>query len=133
LPGDDEDRLPTAPSRQARGDSWLSAQREPTPGLHIWAGTAPAGLLRTPAGRAAILAGPPESGKTRYVIAPTLACWNGPALSTSTKGDLLAGAARRARFGPVALYDPTGSLGVPEVCIGFSPLGRCSTWDGAVE
>lgn len=89
--------------------------------------------MRSPADCAAIVVGPPRSGKTWKVIAPTLACWNGPALVTSTKGDILATAAHRASCGPVAVYDPTGSLGHPEATVGFSPLARCETWDGAVE
>ncbi|HEV3322657.1 MAG TPA: hypothetical protein VG147_10800, partial [Solirubrobacteraceae bacterium] len=31
------------------------------------------------------------------------------------------------------MYDPTGSLGHSEATVGFSPLTRCGTWDGAVE
>jgi hypothetical protein len=59
--------------------------------------------------------------------------WAGPALVTSTKGDILKTAAHRARLGSVAVYDPTGSLGCPEVSVGLTPLSRCGTWDGAVE
>ena len=99
----------------------------------MWAGQTAGGVLRTPPDCAAIVVGPPKAGKTRKVIAPTLACWDGPALVTSTKGDILQSAAHRARRGPVAVYDPTGSLGHPEVSVGFSPLSRCGTWDGAVE
>ncbi len=102
-------------------------------GTHVWAGQTAGGVLRTPADCAAIVVGPPKAGKTRKVIAPTLACWDGPALVTSTKGDILQSAAHRARRGPVAVYDPTGSLGHPEVSVGFSPLSRCGSWDGAVE
>ena len=88
-------------------------------------GHADDGVLRTPADCAAIIVGPPKSGKTRKVIAPTLARWAGPALVTSTKGDILATPAHRSRHGPVAVYDPTGSLGHPEASVGFSPLSRC--------
>ncbi len=114
-------------------DPWLARPGPPTVGRHVWAGRTGDGVLRTPADCAAIIVGPPKSGKTRKVIAPTLACWDGPALVTSTKGDILASAGHRARRGPVAVYDPTGSLGCPEVSVGFSPLACCETWDGAVE
>lgn len=114
-------------------DAWLAEQSRLVLGSHVWAGHAANGLLRSPAGSAAIVVGPPKAGKTRKVIAPTIACWDGPVLATSTKGDILAGAALRARLGPVALYDPTGSLGEQEASVGFSPLSRCATWDGAVE
>jgi type IV secretory pathway TraG/TraD family ATPase VirD4 len=114
-------------------DPWIARSGASIAGTHVWAGQTAAGVLRTPADCAAIVVGPPKAGKTRKVIAPTLACWDGPALVTSTKGDILQSGAHRARRGPVAVYDPTGSLGRPEVSVGFSPLSRCGTWDGAVE
>jgi type IV secretion system protein VirD4 len=114
-------------------DPWIARSSASIAGTHVWAGQTTAGALRTPADCAAIVVGPPKAGKTRKVIAPTLACWDGPALVTSTKGDILQSAAHRARLGPVAVYDPTGSLGRPEVSVGFSPLSRCGSWDGAVE
>ncbi|MGH2854320.1 MAG: type IV secretory system conjugative DNA transfer family protein [Solirubrobacteraceae bacterium] len=114
-------------------DPWLAWRGAVAAGRHVWAGIAAGGVLRTPVDCAAIIVGPPRAGKTRKVIAPTLACWAGPALVTSTKGDILQSAAYRAQLGPVAVYDPTGSLGHPEVSIGFTPLARCATWDGAVE
>jgi len=114
-------------------DPWLDYRGGSVAGTHVWAGRTSGAVLRTPADCAAIIVGPPRAGKTRKVIAPTLACWAGPALVTSTKGDILDSAGARARRGPVALYDPTGSLAHPEVSVGFSPLARCATWDGAVE
>jgi type IV secretion system protein VirD4 len=114
-------------------DPWVVRDGGSTTGRHVWAGQTATGALRTPPDCAAIVVGPPKAGKTRKVIAPTLACWAGPALVTSTKGDILQSAAHRARRGPVAVYDPTGSLGRPEVSVGFTPLARCGTWDGAVE
>ncbi len=81
------------------------------------------GVLRTPADCAAIVVGPPKSGKTRKVIAPTLACWDGPALVTSTKGDILAERRRTVRGGGRSrCMTRPGSLGCPEVSVGFSPL-----------
>jgi type IV secretion system protein VirD4 len=114
-------------------DPWVAQPEGSIAGTHVWAGKTAGGVLRSPADCAAIIVGPPRSGKTRKVIAPTLACWFGPALVTSTKGDILATAGHRAGCGPVAVYDPTGSLGRPEATVGFSPLARCETWDGAVE
>ncbi|MHB8492098.1 MAG: type IV secretory system conjugative DNA transfer family protein, partial [Solirubrobacteraceae bacterium] len=114
-------------------DPWIASTQKLSTGTHVWAGLSAKGVLRSPPDCAAIVVGPPRAGKTRQVIAPTLASWAGPALVTSTKGDILHSAAHRARRGPVALYDPTGSLGHPEVSVGFSPLARCQTWDGAVE
>ncbi|MGO9249002.1 MAG: type IV secretory system conjugative DNA transfer family protein [Solirubrobacteraceae bacterium] len=125
-------RVPAPPAEPE--DPWIARPDAASiAGTHVWAGQTTAGVLHTPADCAAIVVGPPKAGKTRKVIAPTLACWDGPALVTSTKGDVLQSAAHRARLGPVAVYDPTGSLGCPEVSVGFSPLSRCETWDGAVE
>ena len=125
--------LPAATTTVEPLDPWIAKRDATITGTHVWAGQTEDGVLRSPADCAAIIVGPPRSGKTRKVIAPTLACWNGPALVTSTKGDILQSAAHRARQGPVAVYDPTGSLGCPEISVGFSPLARCETWDGAVE
>ncbi len=114
-------------------DAWLALDAGAVLGRHVWAGQTAGGVLRSPPDCAAIVVGPPRSGKTRKVIAPTLAWWDGPALVTSTKGDILGTAAHRGRVGPVAVYDPTGSLGQQELSVGFSPLSRCGSWDGAVE
>lgn len=114
-------------------DPWVARTAPSVAGRSVWAGRVDGGVLRTPPDCAAIVVGPPKAGKTRKVIAPTLAAWAGPALVTSTKGDILHSAAHRARVGPVAVYDPTGSLGHPQASVGFSPLSRCESWDGAVE
>jgi type IV secretory pathway TraG/TraD family ATPase VirD4 len=127
--GDEEPRRDPATA----SGGWVAEGSEPSAGTHVWVGRAAGGLLRTPPSCAAIIAGPPRSGKTRKVIAPTLASWAGPVLVTSTKGDILATAAARATVGPVWVYDPTGSLGSPQYTIGYSPLERCQSWDGAVE
>ncbi len=109
-------------------DPWVARSPPALAGTHVYAGRVEDGVLWTPPDCAAIIVGPPRSGKTRKVIAPTLAAWAGPAFVTSTKGDILASAEHRSRYGPVALYDPTGSLGVPEASVGFTPLSRCATW-----
>jgi type IV secretion system protein VirD4 len=114
-------------------DPWISRTAGSVVGRHVWAGRSTEGVLRTPPDSAAIIVGPPKAGKTRKVIAPTLACWDGPTLVTSTKGDILASAAYRTQRGPVTVYDPTGSLGHPDISVGYSPLSRCESWDGAVE
>ncbi|MGH2879969.1 MAG: type IV secretory system conjugative DNA transfer family protein [Solirubrobacteraceae bacterium] len=126
--------VPVPPRRiDAPGDPWVARRAPSQLGRRVWAGTVDDGVFHGPVDSAAIIVGPPRSGKTRKVIAPTLVCWDGPALVTSTKGDILKTAAHRAQFGPVALYDPTGSLADPQVSVGFSPLARCGSWDGAVE
>jgi type IV secretion system protein VirD4 len=76
--------------------------------------------------------GPPQSGKSAGLAIPALLEWDGPAVASSIKTDLLANTvARRRRLGPVFVFDPfelTGPLGQT-----WSPLGRATTWDGALE
>jgi hypothetical protein len=114
-------------------EPWVARTPPSIAGTHVWAGQAEAGALRTPPDCAAIIVGPPKAGKTRKVIASTRPARAGPAPVTSTKGDILQSAGHRSRIGPVAVYDPARSLGHPEANVGFSPLSRCETWDGAVE
>lgn len=108
-------------------DPWIARQGASIAGTHVWAGQTAGGMLRTPADCAAIAVGPPRAGKTRKVIAPTLACWDGPRFVTSTKGDILQSAAHRAGRGPVAVYDLTArSSRSPNVapCADNAPVTR---------
>lgn len=79
--------------------------------------------------------GPSQSGKTTGVIIPTLLEYSGPAVSTSTKPDVLrATLGPRSARGVVWQFDPTGhaaeAAGVQT--LRWSPL-RCSEdWDGAL-
>lgn len=76
------------------------------------------------------IVGPPRYGKSSGVIIPAIMNWNGPVVSTSTRGDLLqfCGAWRQqvaqARGGRVYVYDPFASE--PEVTsVRWSPLAGC--------
>lgn len=87
-----------------------------------------------PRGESALVVGPTGSGKTSSVLAPTLVGWGpGPVVVTSTKPDVLETWGVREAEGMNTLYDPTGSVGRPDLCVGWSPLARCGWWDGAVE
>ena len=75
--------------------------------------------------------GPPRYGKSSGVLMPTLMTWDGPAVVTSTRPDLLqiTGNRRRqlaaARSGEVFVYDPFGSVpGV--VSVQWSPIAGCA-------
>lgn len=84
--------------------------------------------------QAVLVLGPPRSGKTSALIVPSLLVAPGPALSTSTKPDVLhATAAARSRHGRVWLFDPSGSESVPDgaVELHWSPVHSARTWDGA--
>lgn len=61
---------------------------------------------------AVALVGPTRSGKTTAAITGILG-WDGPAILSSVKADLLAATLeRRSTLGDVRLYDPTGSTGI---------------------
>lgn len=77
-----------------------------------------------------LVVGPTRSGKTTCLVVPNLLDWRGPAVVTSTKGELLAlTAAQRQRVGPVHIYDPTGELGMASVT--WSPVAGCHDLDRA--
>jgi type IV secretion system protein VirD4 len=83
--------------------------------------------------RAVLVLGPPRSGKTTGVIVPALLCHSGPAVSTSTKPDVLAASAgARSRVGKLWEFDPigTGWAGVGER-LRWSPVFSSREWDRA--
>jgi type IV secretion system protein VirD4 len=88
--------------------------------------------LATESRHALIAFGPPQSGKSSGLAIPALLEWNGPAVASSIKTDLLsATVARRRALGRVYVFDPfqlSGTAGDT-----WSPLGRAHSWDGALE
>jgi type IV secretion system protein VirD4 len=76
--------------------------------------------------------GPPQSGKSAGIAIPALLEWNGPAVASSIKTDLLAATqARREELGEVLVFDPFGLAQVRSHT--WSPLHGATTWDGALE
>ena len=89
-------------------------------------------LLHAEQRHALIAFGPPQSGKSAGLAVPALLEWEGPAIASSIKTDLLAGTVTRRRaLGQVFVFDPFG-LAVPESHT-WSPLRAAGTWDGALE
>ncbi|MGH2929066.1 MAG: type IV secretory system conjugative DNA transfer family protein, partial [Solirubrobacteraceae bacterium] len=87
------------------------------------------------AGRAVLVIGPSQSGKTTSVIIPTLLDYPGPVVSTSTKPDVLrATIDSRLEFGRAWQFDPTGHADeIPGAeTLRWSPLGCSRDWDGAL-
>jgi len=87
------------------------------------------------AGRAVLVIGPSQSGKTTSVIIPTLLDYPGPVVSTSTKPDVLrATMYGRSGRGQVWQFDPTGhTQDIPGVqTLRWSPLSCSRDWDGAL-
>lgn len=76
--------------------------------------------------------GPPQSGKSAGLAIPALLEWQGPAVASSIKTDLLgATLARRQALGEALIFDPFGLSGQPSHT--WSPLRAARTWDGALE
>jgi type IV secretion system protein VirD4 len=81
---------------------------------------------------ALIAFGPPQSGKSAGLAVPALLEWQGPAVASSIKTDLLATTvARRRALGAVYVFDPFDLSGSESHT--WSPLNGSNTWDGALE
>lgn len=77
------------------------------------------------------LIGPSRSGKTTAAVSGILE-WQGPAVLSSVKSDLLATTRGwRSEQGAVRIYDPTSSTVEPEVSARWSPLEQADTVLGA--
>ncbi|HEV3322656.1 MAG TPA: hypothetical protein VG147_10795 [Solirubrobacteraceae bacterium] len=72
---DSGDKVPV--TARAPDDPWIAQLEGSIAGTHVWAGRTAEGVLRSPVDCAAIVVGPPRSGKTRKVIAPTLGVLGG--------------------------------------------------------
>jgi len=85
---------------------------------------------------AVMVLGPPRSGKTSAVIIPALLAATGPAISTSTKPDVMRATMRaREELGQIWLFDPAGE-GAEEAGpirrLNWSPIAASNTWDDAL-
>lgn len=80
---------------------------------------------------AVALIGPSRSGKTTAIVAGILE-WDGPAVLSSVKADLLATTRGwRATRGDVRIYDPTSSTVASDQSARWSPLQQAATVVGA--
>lgn len=92
-----------------------------------------AGVVSASARGAALVIGPPGSGKTQSVIMPSVAYAPGAVVSTSMKAEVLAAThVARSRRGTCWLFDPGGST-VPAGLVGlrWNPLCDVTDWDAA--
>jgi type IV secretion system protein VirD4 len=119
-------------SRWARGADLRALRvRRPRSGSFLLGATGRR-LIATERETSVLVVGPTRSGKTTCLVVPNLLEWNGPAVVTSTKGELLAlTAGHRQRVGPVYVYDPTGELGDVARSVTWSPLVGCDDLDRA--
>jgi type IV secretory pathway TraG/TraD family ATPase VirD4 len=93
------------------------------------------GLVVAGPQQAVLVLGPPRSGKTSTLVVPNVLAAFGPVLSTSTKPDVLAAtAAVRLQRGRCWLYDPSGTVALPDgfAPLRWSPVTAAATWDGAL-
>jgi hypothetical protein len=85
---------------------------------------------------AVMVLGPPRSGKTSAVIIPALLAAPGPAISTSTKQDVLAATLQaRADLGQAWLFDSAGGHQQTDENVRrlrWSPVAGAKTWDQAL-
>jgi type IV secretion system protein VirD4 len=89
-------------------------------------------LLRAEDRHALVAFGPPQSGKSAGLAVPALLEWDGPAVASSIKTDLLGTTERRRRaLGEVFVFDPFELTGAGSNT--WSPLHGARTWDGALE
>jgi type IV secretion system protein VirD4 len=89
-------------------------------------------LLHAEHRHALVAFGPPQSGKSAGLAVGALLEWDGPAIASSIKTDVLqATIARRRNLGQVFVFDPFELSGEPTS--GWSPLHRAVTFDGALE
>jgi type IV secretion system protein VirD4 len=89
-------------------------------------------LLYAEQRHALVAFGPPQSGKSAGLAVPALLEWDGPAIASSIKTDLLScTAARRRALGPTFVFDPFELSGAGAQT--WSPLRGAATWDGALE
>ncbi|MHB8325569.1 MAG: type IV secretory system conjugative DNA transfer family protein [Candidatus Dormibacteria bacterium] len=93
------------------------------------------GWISAPRQVAALVLGPPRSGKTRGPIIPNVAAWEGTVLVTSTRRDVLdATASWRAQKGTAWVFDPLVTVGrLPPGArrLVWSPLRGRHAWDVA--
>jgi type IV secretion system protein VirD4 len=72
------------------------------------------------------------SMKTSGLAIPALLEWEGPAIVTSVKSDLLAATLKRRRnLGEAMVFDPTAAT--KEKSVKATPLWACTSWDGAMR
>ena len=81
--------------------------------------------------RASVLCvGPSQSGKTTGLTVPAILEWQGPALGTSIKADVVHDTHRaRSQVGEVLIFDPTATTTLEHTP--WSPIAAARTWEGA--
>jgi type IV secretion system protein VirD4 len=137
IPGIGASRL-LVPGRLQRTSRWATWRdlrplqvRRPRPGSLVL-GRRGARLIATEAETSVLVIGPTRSGKTSGLVVPNVLDWQGPAIVTSTKSELVdLTAAHRRSQGQVYVYDPTGEIVDRADAVTWSPLAGCQVLDVA--
>ncbi len=100
-------------------------------GHRIALGRTDDGVVRAEECQPILVLGAPRTGKTTGFIVPSLLEWEGPAIITSVRRDVVdATIAARAAIGRASVFEPTGKLGdLPRV--GWDPVQLSDSWDQA--
>jgi type IV secretion system protein VirD4 len=133
--------LPRLGARKRRPPSarWASGRRDlaplrvpcPQPG-RLTLGRSGRSLLAAQERQSAIVFAPTETHKTSGLAIPALLEWQGPALVTSVKGDLLAETLTcREELGEVMIFDPAQTSGME--ASRATPLWGAASWHGAMR
>lgn len=110
-------------------DAGLVVDR-PRPG-RIVVGRSDGRLVAGPRTHSLVVFGPSGSAKTSAFAAPGLLEWDGPAVVSTVKTDLLAITRQvRQQHGEVLVYDPLDRLDDTERC-GWDPLSECDSYEHA--
>lgn len=127
--------VPKNLQRNSKWASWydLRAMRVKGPRTgSIILGRRGASLIATERETSVLVIGPTRSGKTTGLVIPNLFEWDGPAIVTSTKSELvdITGGFRQS-VGPVYVYDPTGEISDQYQTVTWSPITGCENLDYA--
>lgn len=103
-------------------------------GAQLYVGTGTGGLVFAGPQQAALVLGPPRSGKTTTLVVPNVLAAPGSVISTSTKPEVMAATATARSSIPGGrcwLFDPGGTTAAPPgvTAIRWSPVAACETWD----
>ena len=104
-------------------------------GHPLYLGAGPGGVAHARPQQAVLVLGPPRSGKTSSIVIPIVVSASGLVVSTSTKTEVMElTAAVRAEVGRVWLFDPSGTVEVPDGVrsLRWSPVAASASWDGAL-
>ncbi len=109
------------------------AGSEPPAAGRLLIGTHHGRDVLAPARTSVMVIAPTRTGKSTRLVVPNLLRWDGPAVVTSVKRDVydLTATRRAASYGPVHLFDPTGSTGLDGVR--WSPLLTSTTFPDATR